>query len=166
MKVSWIYQSGDGTGNFGLSMCPGKNLEKGRDGKTYKRSIIKDVESLQARNIQLIICLLNDYEIRSVGCDHVKYSAACQKYKVELFKYPIIEMAPPEDVAEFHHNVILRIDQTLKTGGNVMAHCRGGIGRAGTVAACYLAFKNGTSRSESIKLVRERRDRRCVESRK
>ena len=83
-------------------MCPGKNLAKGRDGFTYQRDIAKDVGSLKDRNVSLIICLLNDYEVRSVGCDHVKYQKACTKHEITLLKYPIIEMAAPEDVNSFH----------------------------------------------------------------
>jgi hypothetical protein len=30
-------------GKLALSMCPGKVLKKGRDGKIYERSIAKDV---------------------------------------------------------------------------------------------------------------------------
>ena len=40
-NVSWIYQ--DDKGAFGITMCPGKNMEKGRDGKKYVRDIAVDV---------------------------------------------------------------------------------------------------------------------------
>ena len=68
---------------------------------------------MKDRSVSLIVCLLNDYEIRSVGCDHVKYQKACQKYDVELYKYPIIEMAPPDDVKSFHDLVIMSIDKCI-----------------------------------------------------
>ena len=75
-------------------------------------------------------------------------------------------MAPPEDVHKFHSEVVLTIDKVVISGGKSIAHCRGGIGRAGLVAACYLLFKQKLSAKEAINLVRERRDQRCVESRK
>ena len=37
-KISWIYEQ-----NFGITMCPGKNMERGRDGKFYTRDIKVDV---------------------------------------------------------------------------------------------------------------------------
>ena len=80
-------------------MCPGKNIAHARDGKTYARDIGVDVKNYANKGIKLIVCLLNDYEIRSIGCDVKKYEQACKANGVELFKYPIIEMAPPEDVA-------------------------------------------------------------------
>ena len=85
-------------GKLGLSMCPGKNIAQGRDGKSYARDIDTDVKNFALSGIKLIVCLLNDYEIRSIGCDVKKYEKACLKNGIELFKYPIIEMAPPEDV--------------------------------------------------------------------
>ena len=75
-------------------------MAAGRDGKSYQRDIGVDVKNFaELAQVKLIVCLLNDYEIRSIGCDLKKYEAACLKNGIELFKYPIIEMAPPEDVA-------------------------------------------------------------------
>ena len=84
------------------------------------------------------MCLLNDYEIRSIGCDVKKYEKACVASGIELFKYPIIEMAPPEDVALFHTDVVTKVLATMANGHNVLSHCRGGIGRAGLLACCIV----------------------------
>jgi cyclin-dependent kinase inhibitor 3 len=75
-------------------------------------------------------------------------------------------MAAPEDVHSFHQQVIVVIDDFIGKGGSAVVHCRGGIGRAGTVTACYLAFKQQLKANESIEIIRQKRDWRCVESRK
>ena len=80
---------------FGLSQCPGKRLEHGRDGKRYLRDVSRDVAYYASKGITLIICLLSDVEIRSIGANVKDYESSCEKNGVELFKYPIIEMAPP-----------------------------------------------------------------------
>jgi len=82
-------------------MCPGKNISQGRDGKSYARNIAEDVAYMGSLDITTIVCLLNDYEVRSVGCDVKKYAESCSKQGIELIKYPIIEMAPPEDFDSF-----------------------------------------------------------------
>jgi len=48
-----------------------------------------------------------------------------------------------------------------------MCHCRGGVGRAGTLAACLMLYL-GLKRTKKgvIKTVRMLRDKRAVESRK
>ena len=65
-----------------------------------------------------------------------KYEQACQANGIELLKYPIIEMAPPEDVAQFHVDIVEKVLATMANGHNVLSHCRGGIGRAGLLASC------------------------------
>ena len=70
-------------------------MDQGRDGKKYMRDVTLDVANFAERGITLIVCLLSDVEIRSIGANVKEYEAACQKMGVELFKYPIIEMAPP-----------------------------------------------------------------------
>ena len=55
-------------------MCPGKNMDQGRDGKKYSRDIAADVSYLrQECDIKTIVCLLNDYEVRSIGCNVKSY---------------------------------------------------------------------------------------------
>lgn len=76
-------------------------------------------------------------------------------------------MAPPEDLKKFHNEAIELVLSTLFKGENVLVHCRGGVGRAGTLACCILSnlciFE---SFEKVIDHVRKRRDKRCVESRK
>ena len=87
---------------FGLSQCPGKNMEMARDGKSYNRDITRDVNQYKEQGITMIVCLLSDVEIRSIGTNVKHYEAACLKFGINLFKYPIIEMAPPSDIAKWN----------------------------------------------------------------
>lgn len=131
------------------------------------RSILKDVETYKTCGVNLIVCLLSDTELRSVGVQIKDYQKACDKCDIQLFKYPIIEMAPPTDIQAFHTDVIDVIINTLQSGKDVLVHCRGGVGRAGLLACCVLSrlcvFSNFR---QTIEFVRKRRDKRCVESRK
>jgi protein-tyrosine phosphatase len=106
--------------------------------------------------------------MRSIGVNAKDYRLSCDKLGIELFKYPIIEMAPPEDLIKFHHEVIEKIISViLQNKGNVLVHCRGGVGRAGTLACCVLSnIFHFTNDKKVIEFVRKRRDKRCVESRK
>ena len=55
----------------------------------------------------------------------------------------------------------------LEDKGNVLIHCRGGVGRAGLLACCVLLnYGVFASPRKAIEYVRKRRDKRCVESRK
>ncbi len=53
--------------------------------------------------------------------------------------------------------------------GNIIVHCRGGVGRAGLVTCCVLStlrLEEFSSYKKVIEYVRKKRDKRCVESRK
>ncbi len=47
------------------------------------------------------------------------------------------------------HNILDVIDTALDTGRNVYVHCWGGIGRTGTVVACWLQ-RHGRSPDEAL----------------
>jgi protein-tyrosine phosphatase len=84
--------------------------------------------------------LLNDSELRHLGVNVKDYKLACEKQGVTFYQYPIIEMAPPEDLGSFKSDVVDVIIQHIKTDpGNALVHCRGGVGRAGLVTCCVLA---------------------------
>ena len=55
------------------------------------------------------------------------------------------------------------VDERLEGGGSVLLHCVAGLGRSGTLAACWAA-KRGLSGDEAIARVRQRRSARAVES--
>ena len=44
-------------------------MERARDGKKYMREIVKDIRNFSERGITLIVCLLSDIEIKSIGAD-------------------------------------------------------------------------------------------------
>ncbi|EAR92835.1 cyclin-dependent kinase inhibitor 3 (macronuclear) [Tetrahymena thermophila SB210] len=155
---------------FGLCHCPGKKLAKGRDGKVHDRDLRVDVEQFSSQdNVKTIICLLNDYELRSIGVDVKQYQKICQEKGITFIQYPIIEMSVPEckSMDQFDQEVIQFIINEMKQNKNVLCHCRGGIGRAGLIASCLLLrFKIKNKWSDAIQLVRSIRDQRCVESKK
>ena len=154
---------------FGICQCPGKKLVKGRDGKPHLRSIEDDINYFKVTNkIDMIICLLDRYELKFIGVDLEIYKKQCDKNNIELVCYPIIEMACPNDKPrDFDQLILDKIKSNIENGKRVIAHCRGGIGRAGTLACCMLLkLKLAHSLKQAVSHVREIRDPRCVESKK
>ena len=51
-------------------------------------------------------------------------------------------MAPPSDLQQFHADLVARVGTLLLTegAGNVLVHCRGGVGRAGLLACCVAMY--------------------------
>jgi len=55
------------------------------------------------------------------------------------------------------------IDEHLASDHNVLVHCVGGLGRAGTVAGCWLRTK-GVDGENAIQIVRDFRSPRAIET--
>ena len=157
----------DSGGCLYLSQAPGKVLPKGRDGKSYCRDLAADLRSFLATGITAVVCLLNQYELRTLGVDLRKYREISSALGIVLVEFPMVEMAAPDSLESFENEVMQRIASGLLSGQSFLVHCRGGIGRSGLVAACVL-LKLGIvpHPKAAIEFVRGRRDRRCVESRK
>ncbi|MBE6307403.1 MAG: hypothetical protein E7084_07095 [Bacteroidales bacterium] len=55
-------------------------------------------------------------------------------------RFPIRDCGAPKSI-ESVQRLLLRIEELKKMDGYVYVHCRGGVGRTGTIVACYLAQK-------------------------
>jgi protein-tyrosine phosphatase len=64
---------------------------------------------------------------------------------------------PREAESEKFEAFVQDIVQRLKQGKNIVVHCRGGLGRTGTFAACVLVALGRHSAEEAIDAVREAR---------
>ena len=166
IKLSIIFTHESG-GRLVLSQCPGKNLKKGRDGKSHARDIAQDLTSFRERGIHIIVCLLNDYELRTIGVAPNQYREAAGSLGLLFIQYPIIEMAAPDSLDSLSQCVINPLFAEIAQGKSAVIHCRGGIGRAGTVAACMLKrMQLAEDHTQAIKYIRKKRDKRCIESRR
>lgn len=65
------------------------------------------------------------------------YEETIEKQGLKLLSFPIVEMACPTSMKA----VMLFLDEVahlMTQGSSVAMHCRGGVGRAGMMAACLL----------------------------
>lgn len=131
-------------GNFVLSSCPGKKVRMNGEGsKGGRGAICRDVTLDLARardefGVRLIICCLDDAELHFLGVPWPEYVAAADLLGLEVVRMPMLEGFAPESPERLDADLahIVR-DYTLR-GHSVLAHCRGGIGRAGLVASCWM----------------------------
>ena len=66
-----------------------------------------------------------------------------------------------------HARVIAHAAATVADGGSVVMHCRGGVGRAGMMAACTLMLlREAATPKAAIAIVRQRRCKQAVETRR
>mmetsp|Transcript_20204 Transcript_20204/g.51172 ORF Transcript_20204/g.51172 Transcript_20204/m.51172 type:complete len:206 (-) Transcript_20204:82-699(-) len=166
ISISWVAGPEDApciSGRLGLCYCPGKKVLRG--GIQHDRDLAKDLRVLRdTHGVTTIVCLLNDAELRSFQLRH--YSRGVTSAGFQLISHPIIEMAPPDDAA-LTDTVIEECAARLQQGQVLAMHCRGGVGRAGLMAACLLLrLGAAATANEAIAMVRGRRCKTAVETRR
>ena len=113
--------------------------------------------------------MLNDAELRSLGIKD-NYGAAVSRAGIGFVHYPIVEGAGAGDhtgTIQAAHAVVASVTSVLQRGENSVMHCRGGVGRAGMMAACLLLFTcEATTPKQAIGFVRKRRCKQAVETRR
>jgi hypothetical protein len=131
-------------GNFVLSSCPGKKVRmNGEPLRNGRGAICRDVvlDFRRARDeygVGLVVCCIDNRELAFLGVPWEEYHAAARLLGLEVIRIPMVEGFAPDspESLDVHLARIVR-DYTLR-GKSVLAHCRGGIGRAGLVASCWM----------------------------
>ena len=76
------------------------------------------------------------------------YESLLPRVDIEYHRFSIRDLGVPPD-ARYMHGILDAIDAALAAGRNVYVHCWGGIGRTGTVVACWLQ-RHGRSPDEAL----------------
>ncbi|BGP42265.1 hypothetical protein JCM10450v2_006358 [Rhodotorula kratochvilovae] len=131
-------------GNFVLSSCPGKKVRMNGEPKQGGRgAICRDVllDLRRARdefNVRLVVCCLDDAELAYLGVPWLEYAATLTDLGLDVVRLPMVEGFAPASVHELDAHVARIVREYTLRGRSVLAHCRGGIGRAGLVASCWM----------------------------
>ena len=127
----------DGTqGRIGITLCPGKTDNTARFGP-WARDLDLDLDVIQHWGATALISLIEDQEfdrlsVRGLG-------NAVEHRHMEWWHLPIPDGSPPGPVFETAWgDAGGAIRDRLRSGFDVLIHCRGGLGRAGTIAARLL----------------------------
>jgi protein-tyrosine phosphatase len=74
-----------------------------------------------------------------------------------VLRIPIIEGSCPDSIEDVEH-ILDGVESIVESGANVLCHCRGGVGRAGLIACCFLLRRRYiVSADRAIQYVRIRR---------
>ena len=143
-----------GGGRIGLSFCPGKHQSAGASG-TWARNLAADLEAIREWGAVALVCLVEHHELDQLRVPELP--AATRAHGIEFHHLPIADFHAPDDLFEdlwLYHGTRLR--RLLGDGGRVFIHCKGGLGRTGTVAARLLA-EFGQPAVEATRTVRAAR---------
>lgn len=143
IRVDWLLESfGPRGGKLGLTFTPGKRSSSSH-GAPWSRDLSQDLDRLKAVfDVDLLISLVEDKELEQLGVADLVEEA--NKRGIAVIRSPVIDGDAPTRVQA---RVLTRFAVDLIQGGQrVVFHCRGGLGRAGTLGACTLARRGHTGR--------------------
>ena len=154
IRVDWI-ETALWPGHLGLTLAPGKKGLSARGDVLHDRDLGTDLTRLRrVYAVQTTVSLLEADEAERVGL--ADYDQRAEDLGIDVLHYPVPDVDVPQDrpaFAEFVDEVMNR----LLNGETVVAHCLGGLGRAGTLASCLLV-QAGMTPQQAIGQVRAARE--------
>jgi len=151
LRVDWLPGEASHPGRLGMTMLPGR-LDLGR-------SLEADLDALREAGVDAVVCLLASDEFTRYGVDGLL--DAYRARGLDLLHQPVIDGGIPSD--EDLAATLDWIDRRVAAGRSVLAHCVGGLGRTGLVAATWLK-RRGYDGPAALAQVRASRSPRAVET--
>jgi ADP-ribosylglycohydrolase/protein-tyrosine phosphatase len=142
---------GRNSGVVGITLCPGKRGSSVFGG-SWERDLATDVAAIRDWGASAVVTLLEETEFELLGVEDLPDAIGAAG--LEWHHLPVTDVAAPDE--RFERRWVyagLRIRERLRNSERVLVHCRGGLGRAGSVAA-RLLVEFGAEPGEAIRQVR------------
>ena len=162
IRVDWVDLSSvpalrgvaEAGGRLGMTFLPGKHDASDTRSGPHWRDLRADASRLRGElGVDALLVLVEDQELEAAGVSDI--ADAMVGEGIELLRHPIVDMDVPAD----HGELRLTLDDVLgrlRAGSTVVAACRGGLGRSGTIVACLLR-DGGLDATAAVALTRESR---------
>lgn len=145
---------GSGWGKVGITFCPGKKQPGAMTGAWY-RDLDLDVSAIAAWGASSVVTLVEDHELQSLGV--TRLGEAVEAAHMSWVHLPIRDVSVPGPAFEEQWaQVGPQLRSQLQCGFNIIVHCKGGLGRAGTIA-CRLLIDAGLDPGAALAAVRRAR---------
>lgn len=139
-------------GRLGLTIAPGKwrpGLDHASD--TLVRDDLVRLRDFYGTNV--LVTLLGEFEMKRLAIPGLL--ATAKRVGLRSLWFPIPDVTAPVDM-DGAVRLVDGIVEAVSRAETVVIHCRGGLGRSGTIAACCLVAR-GRDPGEAIALVRAAR---------
>jgi ADP-ribosyl-[dinitrogen reductase] hydrolase len=141
-------------GQIGMTICPGKK-DQGYSGRVWDRNLNDDLHAITAWGAEAVVTLMEEFELEMLQV--AALPELLKECNTEWYHLPIRDVdIPDRSFEEQWRESGERLRTILSHGGKVLLHCRGGIGRTGTIAA-KLLVEFGFKPADAIKAVRASR---------
>ena len=150
-----VVSAGAGLGRVGVTFCPGKYDPHAMTG-AWDRNLSVDLDAILEWGASAVVTLVEPQElvllrVESLG-DEVR------RRGMSWHHLPIEDVSTPDKAFERNWETAgAELRAILREGRDVLVHCRGGLGRAGMIAA-RLLIELGAEPTDAILRVRRARN--------
>ena len=143
-------------GRIGLTFCPGKRQSHGMTG-AWQRDLDADMDLIAGFGAAALVTLMEADELAEVEVPVERLRHAAVSRGIDWFLLPIVDVSIPDRHFETQWIYAgLRLRRLLRAGQSIAIHCRGGLGRTGTIAGRLLT-ELGLPAERAIASIREAR---------
>lgn len=138
-------------GRIGITFCPGKHDPVAATG-AWSRDLEIDLDAIVSWGAKLVLTLVEPAELIALKVPHLGQEV--ERRGLQWRHLPIADFSVPTEAFErqwLTHGHEIR--EMLRKGDHVLVHCKGGLGRAGMIAA-RLLVELGMNPDEAIRDVR------------
>ncbi len=140
-----------GMGKLGITLCPGKIQRAGLTG-AWARDLSVDLDAVEAWNAAAVVTLIEEDELSRLQVPSLGEEVEARH--MSWLHLPIRDRGVPDERFEAAWAQIGEdLRSRLRSGFNMMVHCMGGLGRAGTIAS-RLLVELGWRPDDAIREVR------------
>ena len=140
-----------GGGAVGITFCPGKTQLASLTGG-WARDLDLDLAAIKHWGAGILLTLVTQGELRAMKVERI--GAAAKALGLRWLHLPIDDVSIPSADWEAQWQIHrLGIHSELDGRGKLLVHCKGGLGRAGTVGA-HILIERGMAASAAIEAVR------------
>jgi ADP-ribosyl-[dinitrogen reductase] hydrolase len=131
-----VVSAAPGFGRIGITFCPGKHDPNAISGY-WDRDLACDLDAIRDWGATAVVTLIEPAELILLRVERLGEEVA--RRNMRWFHLPITDVSVPD--SKFEENWLdagHELRSLLRSGRDVLVHCRGGLGRAGTIAARLL----------------------------
>lgn len=139
------------SGRIGITFCPGKKQADALTG-SWNRDLATDLDAIAAWGACALVTLVEEHELHELAVADMGEQVRCRH--MAWFHLPISDYNVPDSTFETRWDESgAQLRALLAHGFDIVIHCKGGLGRAGMIAA-RLLVELGKPADEAIRSVR------------
>jgi protein-tyrosine phosphatase len=99
--------------------------------------LVDEIAGWRGEGVDIVVSLLEAEEVGDL--ELIREAALCGAQRIDFVSFPVRDRGVPASLPETM-KLVRRLAAEVAAGKAVAVHCRAGIGRSATIAACVLAL--------------------------